>query len=71
MNCGHGGFCYDCATAAIKVKNECMECRAIVEAIHKIDLESKRFGIIKAIETMKVVLTKPVAIESELGGNPA
>jgi len=55
MNCGHGGVCYKCVVPLIKKKNQCMECRSVVDVIHKIDLKLKNYNVLKAVEQLKVI----------------
>ena len=55
MSCKHGGICYECAVALVKKKNECMECRRVVEAIVKVDPSPKLFDIMRGIEVTKVI----------------
>ena len=55
MNCGHGGVCYKCVVPLIKKKNQCMECRSVVDVIHKIDLKMKNYNVLKAVEQLKVI----------------
>jgi len=55
MNCGHGGVCYKCVVPLIKKKNQCMECRSVVDSIHKIDLKLKNFNVLKGVEQLKVI----------------
>ena len=61
MNCRHGGICYECAIALVKKKNECMECRSVVDSIVKIDPNPKFSDIVKAVEVTKVTKVDPFA----------
>ena len=58
MNCRHGGICYPCAVALVQKKNECMECRAVVDGIYKLDPNPKMTDIFKGIELTKVIVNK-------------
>ena len=59
QECGHGGICADCAIQTIKTKGQCMECRAEVKHVIKIEVDPKMKNIIKGYETLTITPDKP------------
>ena len=51
LECGHSGFCYECAEKYMLMKNQCMSCRGIAERIAKI-ITKPIFG--KVFQSSKV-----------------
>jgi len=59
QECGHGGICSDCAIQTIKTKGQCMECRAEVKHVIKIEIDPKLKNIIKGYEVLTITPDKP------------
>ena len=56
IECGHGGFCYECAIKYILGKSECMACRGFAKSVARIDNEPLFDNIFKGYMIGRVML---------------